>query len=32
VLKGEKYEKRTPVETFLINKDNVEKYGLDGWQ
>ncbi|MGJ7922661.1 substrate-binding domain-containing protein [Neobacillus sp. LXY-4] len=32
VLNKEKFEKRTPVETFLINKDNVEKYGLDGWQ
>lgn len=32
VLKEEKFEKRTPVETFLINKDNVEKYGIDGWQ
>lgn len=32
VLKGEKFEKRTPVETFIINKDNVEKYGTDGWQ
>lgn len=32
VLKGEKFEKRTPVKTFLINKDNVEKYGTDGWQ
>jgi ribose transport system substrate-binding protein len=32
VLNGDKIEKRTPVETFLINKDNVEKYGIDGWQ
>ncbi|MBT2658607.1 sugar ABC transporter substrate-binding protein [Bacillus sp. ISL-18] len=32
VLKGEKFEKRNPVETFLINKDNVDKYGTDGWQ
>lgn len=32
VLKGEKFEKRTPVETFLINKDNVDKYGTDEWQ
>lgn len=32
VLKGESFEKRTPVETFLINKDNVDKYGTTGWQ
>ncbi|WP_160725061.1 sugar ABC transporter substrate-binding protein [Bacillus sp. USDA818B3_A] len=32
VLKGKKFEKRNPVETFLINKDNVDKYGIDGWQ
>lgn len=32
VLKGEDFEKRTPVETFLINKENVEEYGTDGWQ
>ncbi|MDR4890071.1 sugar ABC transporter substrate-binding protein [Fredinandcohnia sp. QZ13] len=32
VLKGEKFEQRTPVETFIINKDNVDKYGTDGWQ
>jgi ribose transport system substrate-binding protein len=32
VLKGEKVEKRYPVETFLINKDNVSKYGTKNWQ
>ncbi|WP_219620958.1 sugar ABC transporter substrate-binding protein [Bacillus sp. V3-13] len=32
VLKDEDFEKRTPVETFLINKDNVDEYGVDGWQ
>ncbi|WP_069999706.1 sugar ABC transporter substrate-binding protein [Cellulosilyticum sp. I15G10I2] len=32
VLNGESYEKDIPVETFLINKDNVAKYGTDGWQ
>lgn len=32
VLNKDKYEKRTPVETFLINKDNVAEYGTDGWQ
>jgi ribose transport system substrate-binding protein len=32
VLKGESFEKNIPVETFLINKDNVSKYGTDGWQ
>jgi len=32
VLKGEPYEKRIPVKTFLINKDNVGEYGTEGWQ
>ncbi|WP_269521783.1 sugar ABC transporter substrate-binding protein [Bacillus sp. J33] len=32
VLNGEDFEKRTPVETFLINEENVEEYGTDGWQ
>jgi len=32
VLKGEKVEKRYPVNTFFISKDNVDKYGTDGWQ
>ena len=32
VLKGEAYEKRIPVQTFMINKDNVAQYGTDGWQ
>lgn len=32
ILNGEEYELRTPVETFLINADNVEEYGIDGWQ
>lgn len=31
-LKGEKVDKRYPVKTFLINKDNVSQYGTDGWQ
>jgi len=32
VLAGEEYETRVPVQTFLINGDNVAKYGTDGWQ
>lgn len=32
ILNGEDFEKRTPVETFLINEENVEEYGIDGWQ
>lgn len=32
ILKKESVEKKVPVETFLINKDNVSKYGTDGWQ
>lgn len=31
-FKGETLEDRYPVETFLINKDNVDQYGTDGWQ
>ncbi|MEL4028574.1 sugar ABC transporter substrate-binding protein [Caldifermentibacillus hisashii] len=32
ILNGEDYEKRIPVETFLINKDNVDEYGIKDWQ
>lgn len=31
-MAGEKVEARYPVETFLINSENVSKYGTDGWQ
>lgn len=31
-LAGEEVEERYPVETFLITADNVEEYGVDGWQ
>jgi len=29
---GENYEKEIYVEVFLIDKDNVDMYGVDGWQ
>ncbi|MBS4208300.1 sugar ABC transporter substrate-binding protein [Bacillus sp. FJAT-50079] len=32
ILNKEEFEKRIPVETFIINEDNVEEYGVDGWQ
>ena len=32
VLRNEPYEERVPVRTFLINGDNVNEYGTDGWQ
>ena len=32
VLKGEAYDTRVPVQTFLINGDNVNEYGVGGWQ
>lgn len=32
VLSKEKYARITYEETFLINKDNLEMYGVDGWQ
>lgn len=31
-LDGEELDERYPVETFLITADNVEEYGVDGWQ
>ncbi|GAA0361819.1 sugar ABC transporter substrate-binding protein [Bacillus horti] len=32
IMNDEDFEKNTPVETFLINADNVDEYGTDGWQ
>jgi ribose transport system substrate-binding protein len=32
ILKKEAYDKRIPVKTFMINKDNVNQYGTTGWQ
>lgn len=32
ILNGEDYEEKVPVDTFLINEENVEEYGTDGWQ
>lgn len=29
---GEEVEERYPIETFMINADNVADYGTDGWQ
>jgi ribose transport system substrate-binding protein len=29
---GEEVESRYPIETFMINADNVATYGTDGWQ
>lgn len=31
-LAGEKVEARYPVETFLVNSENVSQFGTDGWQ
>lgn len=31
-LAGEEVDERYPVETFLITSDNVEEFGVDGWQ
>ena len=31
-LAGEEVEDRYPVEIFLITADNVDEYGVDGWQ
>lgn len=32
ILNGDDYEKENYEDTFLINRDNVEMYGTDGWQ
>ena len=32
ILSGESVEKNILVPTFLIDKNNVTEYGLDGWQ
>jgi len=32
ILNNEPYDKRVPVKTFMINKDNVDQYGTTGWQ
>lgn len=31
-LAGEEVEAFIPIETFLITADNVDEYGVDGWQ
>lgn len=32
MLTGEEYEKEIYEEVFMINADNVDMYGIDGWQ
>lgn len=32
IMDGQEYEKITYIETFLINKDNVQEYGVENWQ
>ena len=32
MLSGESYEKEICEEVFFINADNVDMYGVDGWQ
>ena len=32
ILNEEDYEEEVCVDTFFINRDNVEMYGTDGWQ
>ena len=32
MLNGEEYETEIYVEVFMIDKDNVDMYGVDGWQ
>ena len=32
ILRGEPFETRVPVPTFMINEDNVHEFGIEGWQ
>lgn len=32
ILEDKEFEKETYTDVFMINKDNVEMYGADGWQ
>ena len=32
ILRGEAYEKEVYEDVFMINRDNVDMYGTDGWQ
>ncbi|MGO5051294.1 sugar ABC transporter substrate-binding protein [Lachnospiraceae bacterium LCP25S3_G4] len=32
LLNGEDFERETYEETYFINKENVDMYGIDGWQ
>ena len=32
ILKGKDYEKEIKEDVFMINQDNVDMYGVDGWQ
>ena len=32
VLNDEEYEKEVYEDVFMINRDNVDMYGTDGWQ
>ena len=32
ILRGESYDKRVPVQTFMINQENFSEYGTEGWQ
>lgn len=32
ILRGNEYERETYEEVFMIDKDNVDMYGTDGWQ
>ena len=31
-LAGEEVDDRYPVDTFMITRDNLDQYGVDGWQ
>jgi ribose transport system substrate-binding protein len=32
ILNKQSYEKKVPVDTFIINQENIDQYDIDGWQ
>jgi len=32
ILNKQPYEKKVPVETFIINQENIDQFDIDGWQ
>jgi len=32
ILNKQPYEKKVPIETFMINQENIDNYDINGWQ